>query len=50
MIIKKILENKNSKVKFVVIPKNSDLKAGDYVRISKVPDKEDEDGNRDNNS
>jgi hypothetical protein len=36
MEIKKVLFNKQSKQKYVIIPKNSIIKEGDYVRIGLV--------------
>ena len=41
VLIKKVFELKYTKQKLVGIPKDSKIKAGDYVRITKV---EDEDG------
>jgi len=35
-LIKKVWEKKADGVKMVTIPKDSDIKAGDYVRIVKV--------------
>ena len=34
--IKKVLLRKYDKLKFVVIPKKSSIKAGDYVKIEKI--------------
>jgi hypothetical protein len=36
MEIKKVLINKISKQKYVIIPKNSEIIEGDYVEIVKV--------------
>jgi hypothetical protein len=36
MEIKKVLQRNEDKLKYVVVPKNSDIEAGDYVRITKV--------------
>ena len=44
MEIKKVLINKQSKQKYVIIPKNSEIVEGDYVNIEKV--KEGKDGKR----
>ena len=35
-IIKKVYENKKTKQKLVSIPKDCDIKKGDYVEIRKV--------------
>ena len=35
-LIKQVFELKYTKQKLVGIPKDSDIKAGDYVRITKV--------------
>ncbi len=35
-IIKKVYENKKTKQKLVSIPKNCDIKKGDYVEIIKI--------------
>ena len=34
--IKKVLQRKDDKMKFVIIPKKSSIKGGDYVLIKKV--------------
>jgi len=39
MEIRKVWERKGDGVKFVVIPKNSEIKKGDYVKINKMEDK-----------
>ena len=36
MEIKKVLINKISNQKYVIIPKNSEINEGDYVEIKKV--------------
>ena len=36
MEIKKVLVNKISKQKYVIIPKNSQIEEGDYVKLIKV--------------
>jgi hypothetical protein len=41
MLIKKVLENTKSGTKYVVIPKRSDLKKGDYVEIKKIEEQDD---------
>lgn len=38
-MILKIKKIKSTEQKFIYIPKSSDLKEGDYVKIEKVPDK-----------
>ena len=38
MLIKKVLNNKKSGLKYVVIPKDSEIKGGDYVKIEKIDD------------
>jgi len=38
MLIKRVLLNKNNNTKYLVIPKKSEIKAGDYVRIELVED------------
>ena len=35
MIIKKVLQRRDG-VKFIVVPKASDIKAGDYVQLLKI--------------
>ena len=45
MIIKRVLLNKKSKLKYVVIPKASDIKAGDYIEIVKIDSKQKEEQN-----
>lgn len=39
MEIRKCLERKDG-VKMVIVPKNSDIKKGDYVKIEKIKKKE----------
>jgi len=39
MEIKKVLERKDG-IKFIVVPKNSNIKKGDYVRIIKINERE----------
>ena len=39
-LIKKVFELTYSKQKFVGIPKDCEIKAGDYVRITKVEEDE----------
>lgn len=34
--IKRVLSRKHDKLKFVVIPRKSDIEAGDYVLIKKI--------------
>lgn len=41
MEVKKVFENKSSKQKLVIIPKNSDIEVGDYVQIIKLEEKGD---------
>jgi hypothetical protein len=36
LLIKRVLENSKSGTKYVVIPKSSEIKKGDYVKISIV--------------
>jgi len=38
MIIKRVLENKKTKTKYVIIPAKSDIQAGDYVSVTKLPE------------
>ena len=42
MEVKKVLVRKDG-VKYIIVPKNSDLKAGDIIKLIKIK-KEDEDG------
>jgi len=41
LLIKKVLNNKKSGLKYVVIPKDSEIKGGDYVKIEKIEDDRD---------
>ena len=43
MEIKKVWERKDG-VKFVIVPKNSNIKSGDYVKIIKINGGEDTNG------
>ena len=36
MEIKKVLQRNEDKLKYVVVPKNSNIEAGDYVKIEKI--------------
>jgi len=45
MEIRKVLERKDG-VKMAIVPKNSDIKKGDYVKIIKMEEKEDGKGRR----
>lgn len=36
MEIKKVLERKDDGVRYVIIPKNSDIIKGDYVMLKKI--------------
>jgi hypothetical protein len=40
MEIKKVFVRGNDQVKLITIPKKSDIKAGDYVQIIKIQNKE----------
>lgn len=44
MIVKKVWENKTNGQKLVTIPKESYIEPGDYVKIEKVEDQEEEEG------
>jgi len=44
MIVKKVWENKTNGQKLVTIPKESDIDPGDYVKIDKVENQEEEEG------
>ena len=35
-IIKKVLYNKNTKQKYILVPKDSYISKGDYVRLEKI--------------
>ncbi len=40
MIIKRVWKNKGNDQKLVTIPKDSDIKEGDYIQIKKVEDED----------
>lgn len=42
MEIKKVIGNEKTGLKMIHIPKNSDIKVGDYVKIVKLKDEEEE--------
>ena len=42
MLIKKVLLNKNNNTKYLVIPKKSEIKAGDYVKIEVIEEGKEE--------
>lgn len=46
MEIKRVLERKTTGIKFVIIPKNSELKKGDYVQITKLEEVKNDRGKR----
>lgn len=45
MEIRKVLERKDG-VKMVIVPKDSEIKKGDYIMITKVDEKEVKNGRR----
>lgn len=42
MEIKKVLIRKHDKIKFIIVPRNSDIEVGDYVKLVKIPNEEQE--------
>lgn len=42
MIIKKVIQSKYTGQKSVTIPKDSDIKKGDYVKIIKIEEQEED--------
>jgi len=40
MIIKKVMQNKHTGQKTITIPKDSNIKKGDYVRVVKIEEEE----------
>lgn len=42
MEIKKVLQREMDQMKYVIVPKNSNIKKGDYVKIEKIKNQEEE--------
>lgn len=48
MIIRRVWKNKGNEQKLITIPSRSDIKEGDYVRIEKVGEKDENETQKSN--